>query len=160
MVENMNLHGRTKDCNANFVTTLLPTNLKTVLVVDQDLGFVFWVGRALDAMHYFAVPAKSVLDAALLIMQLDLKKVDLLMINLELTGGYDFISAMHRLLPDIRVIGIADDPLKPVNMIGVDAVRPRPDVADEAVRMEWMGWIENLMARSPQVVPIRNGTTR
>jgi ActR/RegA family two-component response regulator len=133
--------------------------VKTVLVIDQDLGFVFWIARALDAMHYFAVPARSVPDAALLIMQLDLKKVDLLMINLELSGGSDFISAMHRSRPDILVIGIVDDLLKPIKRTGVDVVRPRPVGVDEAVQIEWMEWIENFLAGSPHDVPTRVWTT-
>jgi hypothetical protein len=133
--------------------------VRTVLVVDKDLGFVFWLGRALDAMHYYAVPAKSVPDAALLIMQLDLK-VDLLMINLELSGGADFISALHRSRQDIRVIGIVEDPLRPVNILGVEGTRRRPTFIDEAVQIEWMEWIEQLMAGRPQASPIQQETRR
>jgi len=110
-------------------------------------------------MHYYAVPAKSVPDAALLIMQLDLK-VDLLMINLELSGGADFISALHRSRQDIRVIGIVEDPLRPVNILGVEGTRRRPTFIDEAVQIEWMEWIEQLMAGRPQASPIQQETRR
>src|SRR5579862_1947430 len=62
------------------------STLKTVLILDDDLRFGFWLGHLLDAATvYSALPARSVPDATLLVRQLNLK-VDVLVINLALTG--------------------------------------------------------------------------
>jgi hypothetical protein len=43
--------------------------VKTVLLVDSDLGSVFWLGHALDSAGYEALPAKVFQDAIALLVQ-------------------------------------------------------------------------------------------
>jgi hypothetical protein len=42
-----------------------PAIAKTVLIVDEDLGFVFWLGRLLTETGYQAWPARSGVEAAI-----------------------------------------------------------------------------------------------
>src|SRR5579872_1797384 len=80
-------------------------HLKTVLIIDNDLGFVFWLGHVLDAASYLAFPARSVPDAVMLVMQLGLS-VYILAINPALPGASDLIASVHRSQRDVRVVGI------------------------------------------------------
>lgn len=125
-----------------------------MLLIDDDLGFVFWLGRALDAAAFSALPARTVADAALLVLQFDLA-VDVLVINLALGGGADFIAALHRSQKDVKVVGILDEAGQPVHVPGVNAALPRPTSLDEASKNEWIQCIKRiLMQSSTQSSPI------
>jgi ActR/RegA family two-component response regulator len=119
--------------------------LKTVLILDDDLGFVFWLGHVLDAAAYSTLPAKSVPDAALLVTQLGLT-VDVLAINLALAEGLDFIAAMHRSQKDMRVIGILNDPANAINIPGVNSVHLKPSIRNEEAKIEWLQYIQSVLA--------------
>jgi len=86
-------------------------------------------------------------DAALLVMQLDLK-VNVLVINLTLTGGAEFVAALHRTQPNVRVIGVRNDPSQTVTIPGLNAILAKPTVLDEAARLEWLRGVENVLANS------------
>jgi DNA-binding NtrC family response regulator len=81
--------------------------VETILLVDDDLGFVFWLGRVLDDAGYAAFPAKSVTDAAALIVQCRLL-ADLLIINSALPGAPAFVEELRNSRPNLEVIGVAD----------------------------------------------------
>ena len=118
-----------------------------MLIVDGDLGFTFWLGQVLDAASYLALPAKSPADAALLVLQLDLR-VDVLVINLALAGAIDFIAALHRSQTHIRVVGILNDPMQVVSVPGVHATHAKPLVPDRVAQAEWLQCIEQVMQTS------------
>jgi response regulator RpfG family c-di-GMP phosphodiesterase len=120
-------------------------HLEKVLILDDDLGFVFWLGHLLDATGYSALPAKSVPDAALLLLQLD-AKIDLVVINLALAGAIDFLAALHRSQRDIRVVGILDDPVEATGLRGVNTVRSRPSVLNEPAKVEWLQCVQHILA--------------
>ncbi len=124
--------------------------MKTVLIVDSDLGFVFWLGKALDAHSYTALPAKSVPDAALLIMQLNLT-VDVLVIDVALPGAPDFITALHRSQKDVRVISTQDGDAKPFNIPGIHAVQLKPSAFGASARDEWVNRVDSVLAQ--HIVP-------
>ena len=115
--------------------------MKTVLIVDTDLGFVFWLGHILDGAAYSALPAKSVPDAALLVTQFRLT-VDVLAINPALTGSLDFIAALCRAPKDVSVIGVFNNPQQIVHIPGLNAAHPKPTVFDEMAKAEWLEYIE------------------
>jgi hypothetical protein len=122
----------------------------TVLIIDGDLGFVFWLGHLLDAEAYSALPARAVPDAALLVMQLDLI-VDVLVINLALAGADEFIAAMHRRKEGVKVIGIQKNPLTAMDIPGVNAIyHPSPNILDHMAKAEWLKCIEQVLSNSVQ----------
>ena len=118
-----------------------------MLIVDGDLGFTFWLGHVLDAAAYLALPAKSPADAALLVMQLDLK-VDVLVINLALAGAVDFIAALHRSQSNIKVIGVLNEAQQDLNVPGVHVTQSKPAIPDRAAQAEWLQCIERVLQAS------------
>lgn len=90
------------------------------------------------------MPAKTVPDAALLIMQLDLK-IDVLIINLSLPGAGDFINAMHRAHRQVSVIGISEDPPPATSIPGVSATHPKPGSIDLSAKTTWIQHIERVV---------------
>ena len=119
--------------------------MKTVLILDDDLGFVFWLGHVLDAAAYSTLPAKSVPDAVLLVTQLGLT-VDVLVINLALAEGLNFVTAMHSSQRDMKVIGVLNDPVEVTNILGVNAVHLKPSVRNEAAKVEWLQYVQSVLA--------------
>lgn len=125
-------------------------SLKRVLIIDNDLGFAFWLGHVLDAAGYSALPAKSVPDAALLVMQLQLK-VDVLAINPSLSGSADFIAALHRSQKHAAIIGVLNDPQQVVRIPGLNAAYAKPVVVDHSAKVEWLEYIEHVLYGSPSL---------
>jgi ActR/RegA family two-component response regulator len=119
-------------------------NKRTVLIIDDDLGFVFWLGHVLTAAAYSPLPAKSVPDAVYLVKQLGLT-VDVLAINPALPGGLDFISALQRSQQDIRVIGVLNDPQQVAHIFAVNAAHLKPTVFDEMAKGEWLECIDRVI---------------
>jgi hypothetical protein len=108
---------------------------------------VFWLGHLLDAASYSALPAKSVQDAALLVMQIDLK-VDVLVINLALSGAAEFIAALHRSQRDLRVIGVRDDSTEGMTIAGLNATLSKPVILDEEAKAAWLRGIGQVLMYS------------
>ena len=63
--------------------------MKTVLIIDSDLGFVFWLGRILQGAGCEVIPAKSSAEASVLLSELS-TGVDLLIVDSRLAGVVDF----------------------------------------------------------------------
>ena len=69
--------------------------MKTVLIIENDLGWVFWLGQALDEIGYQALPAKDVADAISLLRELK-SNIDVLIVNPTLKGVVPFIERLRR----------------------------------------------------------------
>jgi hypothetical protein len=104
---------------------------------------VFWLGHGLDTHGYSALPARSVADAALLSMQLDLT-INVLVINPALPGGVDFIAAIHRSQPEVRVIGILDSSSPAMSIPGVHATQAKPTSLGELIIENWVNCIDRV----------------
>src|ERR1700730_2077327 len=76
----------------------------TVLIVDEDLAFVFWLGRLLNKAGYQVWPARNGNDAAALLKELD-TGVDLLVINLN-SGGAAALIEGQRPRTNFKIIAI------------------------------------------------------
>jgi DNA-binding response OmpR family regulator len=74
----------------------------TILILDNDLGFLFWLGQALTASHCKAFPATSITEAVSLIAQFKLK-IDLLIMNPAVPGAADFMRSLRREQRHLRV---------------------------------------------------------
>lgn len=109
-----------------------------ILLVDRDLGFLFWLGRLLDQAGYQAFPAKSAPDAVALTSQMQLN-VTLLVLNCSLPGAEALV---HRLREDhrhLKVIALATPgEEQPDLTFHVDAISYRPAEANEDAKTEWL----------------------
>src|SRR5438445_4672062 len=78
--------------------------VKSVLIVDEDLWFVFWLGRLLNEAGYEVWPARSGHDAAVLMKELGAGP-DLLVINPNSSGAASFFEDQRR-RTDFKTIAI------------------------------------------------------
>jgi CheY-like chemotaxis protein len=118
----------------------------TVLIIDNDLGFIFWLGKILGEAGYLTLPAKEVSGAVELLSEYK-TKADLLVIDPSLPGALDVISTLRRSHATLAVIASSDQSQETLNLPGVDRTLPKPGCSNEALRLKWLGTIQSLLGR-------------
>ena len=78
------------------------SDVATILILDDDLGFAFWLGQTLCAPNCETLPAKNVPEAAALIGQFKLT-IDLVIMNPAVPGAADFTRGLRRQQGHLRV---------------------------------------------------------
>ena len=116
-----------------------------ILLVDSDLGFLFWLGRTLDMAGYEAFPARSIADAETLLSKLHLT-VALLVLNFSLPGAATLVATLRGACKPLRVISLVGSGEEPPNGPGVDAVCQKPAVIDENAKAEWLETVRRVLS--------------
>jgi DNA-binding NtrC family response regulator len=118
---------------------------KTILILDEDLGFVFWLGRILDKAGYRVLPARSGSDARALLSELDVG-LDVLVANPDSGGAAVFIEDQRRRAEFNLIMMHAED--EPHEMMeGVDAVMAKPETPNVESELEWVHLVEVVLHR-------------
>jgi ActR/RegA family two-component response regulator len=113
-----------------------------VLLVDSDLGFVFWLGQALDAAGFQAVPAKNVADAVSLITEHHVS-VNLVIFNAAFANAVPLLSALQS--STVKFIAVVPEGVDQGSLPGVDAIRQKPGKLNQHSRREWVNFIQNVI---------------
>ena len=120
--------------------------MKTVLLVDHDLGFAFWLGQALDRAGYETWPAHSVPAAESLLSEVRLA-VDLLVINASLPLASAFATHLGRTRADFKVIAVYEGPDDLVQPFPeASAVHEKPQTIDDVAKLEWVQLVAGVLA--------------
>jgi len=118
--------------------------MRTVLIVDRDLGFAFWLGQALDRSGYQALPAKSCEDATELLRRLNVV-IDLLVVNGSLAGAGAFADALRASQSHLNVIAVTGDGEEQRGALpGADASHRKCSRGGEASEREWLETIKGV----------------
>jgi len=122
-------------------------HVKTVLLVDDDLGFAFWLGQVLDRTGYEAWPSRSVQAAESLLAEVRLR-VDLLVVNASLHQAYAFAIRLRSTSASLKVIAVyeaSDTAVKPFSDAGA-VIRRKPQTIDASARFEWVHIVADVLA--------------
>ena len=76
-----------------------------ILIVDDDLGFLVWLGLTLSAGGFVTVPATTGLQAEQLVAELGVR-ISLAIVNLALPGMSDLVRRLKRRDPSLKLISI------------------------------------------------------
>ena len=117
--------------------------MKTILIVDRDLGFVLWLGHVLNKSGSVALPATTIAEAAEMVSLLDLR-VDVLITAPGEVGVREFVEDLRLASPDLQLVGVGsvEDPRGTPFPKAV--WKPRPQGADETTRWEWVNLIRQM----------------
>jgi len=116
--------------------------MKTALVVDTDLGFLFWLAGLLAAAGYQAYPAESVADAELLLNRIE-EGIELLVVDPRLYRAADLAVNLRQIQPSIIILALEPESgASSAELPGVKARLVRPDPANESSTLVWR---ENLL---------------
>jgi DNA-binding response OmpR family regulator len=118
--------------------------VKTILILDNDLGFAFWLGQALCEIRHNALPAKTVKDAIELLSELKCEP-DLLVANPALPGLDTFIAHLRR-ARELKVIVAVESEEQKGNLREIDCYLYKSFSRDEATRLVWLEKIQSLLA--------------
>jgi hypothetical protein len=119
--------------------------VKNILIIDHDLGFVFWLGQALDAGGYETLPAKSVSDAISLLNELRVT-TDVLIVRSTLPGAEELAAVLRRAQRNLKVIALVDegDMRRPI-FWDWDASQTKPNLPDETSRGVFLNLIQGVL---------------
>ena len=92
--------------------------LKLILIVDDDLGFILWLGHMLAAHGYPTVPATNGVEALRLVAELGIQTVDLVIANLMLPGTSELVATLRSRQGSVVVLTLAESSNRavPVNI--------------------------------------------
>jgi len=120
--------------------------MKTILIIDDDLGFVFWLGRVLAHGGYEVLPAKGFSDASTLLSDLN-AEVDLLIVNPSLPGAADFVNALRRSRPNAKIVFALDDDQPAGQIQNADIIARKLLPEDAAAATLWLRVVEQALGR-------------
>jgi ActR/RegA family two-component response regulator len=94
---------------------------KTVLILDDDLGFSMWLGRALNEANIGTLPASKAEEALAIVMDESFPRIDLMIVNFNLEGWREVLDAVAAQGGNCKVISIG-----PSGQRAVDGKLRRP----------------------------------
>jgi len=125
----------------------------TLLVLDNDLGFLFWLAMALEPCGHSVVPADTVSQANRLLRRLKLS-VDVLVVNPAVEGAARFSDDLRSRHPQLKVIALVSQEEKESELPGIraDARHTKPDLntisalegGENPAESEWARFIQQV----------------
>jgi DNA-binding NtrC family response regulator len=126
------------------------TGSPTALIVDDDVGFILWLGEMLTESGYQAVPALNCRQALTLVKKLSVR-VDVLVVNPELQGAARAMKLLASQHPKLRVVLIRDPSTPGPVPDSAHATLERPSAWEPISRPQWITQIRKVLLRSSAV---------
>ena len=121
--------------------------VKTILILDNDLGFLFWVGGLLHDAGHKPFPALSVSQAIELLGEFSLA-IDLLVANLAVSGAGDLARNLRH-ESHVRIVAVLPPGAEPEQLPpDADVAIRKPTEFDEHARSEWLDRIRRVLGEN------------
>ena len=121
---------------------------RNILIIDSDLGSVFWLGQVLDTQGWESLPAKSLPDARLLLAELKIA-IDLLIAPGSLPGVASFAETLRRSQGHLKMIGLLGDNEELSELeLQMDAWLQKPFLTDETAKCHYLELIRGVLAET------------
>ena len=120
-----------------------PSRVPVVLIVDEDLGFVWWLGQIFSQAGCQVVPALSSAQTDSLARDLNLK-VDVIVVNPELEGVSEVIGALSTARHP-KIVAIRNHNSSARGAVQADATLERPSGWGPVSEQEWLGCVRRLV---------------
>jgi hypothetical protein len=116
--------------------------MKNILIVDDDLGFVFWLGSALFSADYQPWPACHLSDVPALAGK-SAVAMDLLIVNPSLPGVSMLTALLRRSQAQLKVIRLRAE--GKVKLPDIQSRRRMPDSSGESAKREWLAAVRQTL---------------
>ena len=137
-------HRRASTLTAIYPMVQMTSATKNILIVDNDLGFIFWLGAALVGAGYRPWPACSLSDAISVANRKPLSRLHLLVVNASLPGVSKLIAHFRRTQAHLRVIALGP---QDNTLVGVTAWHSAPDTGDDSAKQELVRAVKHMSGR-------------
>lgn len=121
-----------------------PPGPPTVLIVDEDVGFISWLGEIFSEAGYRALPALSCHQAVSLIKKLKLD-VDVIAVNQRLRGISWAIGTLSSAKRPLKIVLIRNPAVDAIEVIPSHAILERPSGWDPISRADWLRKIRRVL---------------
>jgi hypothetical protein len=118
--------------------------MKNILIVDNDLGFIFWLGAALIGAGYRAWPACSPSEAISIVDRIPLTRLDLAIVNASLPGVSKLIAHFRRTQAHLSVMAVGPQGRA---LPGVSYFQATPGLIDDAAKQEWVRAVKRMSGK-------------
>ena len=120
------------------------------LIVDDDLGFVFWLGERFHEVGYQPAPALNARQAASFVKQSNLK-VAVVVVNPNLRGVRKLIKTLSQTHSHlIKIILIRDPVARTAVVIRAHARLERPSGWEPVSRHEWLRKLKRILEEAEE----------
>lgn len=116
----------------------------TVLIVDRDLGFLFWLGEVFTKAGCLAIPALDCGQAVSLMRKLSLQ-LAVVVVNPELIEVAWMIQTLRRSNGHFKVVTIVDDDPDVGNTIQAQVTLRRPRVGELISDGDWLNRVQEVL---------------
>lgn len=122
--------------------------MKNILIVDNDLGFVFWLCHVLDAAGYETVPATGIPEAVAALEKLDVW-VDVLIARRSLPGADAFAEELRSSQQgQVKTIALLDQSDEPSELIAAwDGWQVKLNVTDASAKRIFLSLVQIALAK-------------
>ena len=120
--------------------------VKTILVVDTDLGFVAYLCVTLTKAGYLALPATSADRVKPLLKELNIAHVDVLVVNLDMPDGVELAKTLSRKY--VTIIAIEGARRSELQAVQIAATLRRSEGASKAAEREWLHTLREVLGES------------
>jgi len=132
------------DQNAAILVPAPGEGMNLILVVESDLGFLFWLGSTLCAAGYVALPAENCRNAGELLNRLNVR-VHRLVVNYDMPGASELAEELRRSERHLKVLPLFDDGEVPrPTFPGADASQQKHSFRGEVSEIDWIETIESV----------------
>jgi hypothetical protein len=119
-------------------------NEAAILLIDSDVGFIFWLGKALDLAGYESLPAINIRAATELIEEHRLI-TDILVIDPFVQGALPFLFHLRQSHPSLKAVAaLPVESEKLPDLSGFEAIRRKPTRLTGDAASEWVDLIDSL----------------
>ena len=135
-----------------------PSGGPIALIVDDDLGFVWWLGERFVEAGYCPVPALYPKQAGSLVKELNLK-ITVVVVNPSLPGVQRLMKTLSRTQSPLSKIILIRDPSVPTTVsVPSHAIVERPSGLEPTSRHEWLRKLRRILGHTDQTVSITRVT--
>ena len=121
---------------------MVPTKRKpAALIVDVDVGFIFWFGEIITKAGWNLVPALNCRQGVALAVMLD-SYIDVIVVNPALIGIHEMVESLSRVHRPMVVV-VRDSKVEPG--FHADGTIDRPDMGTQLSRIEAAETVRKLM---------------
>ena len=119
---------------------------RTILIVDNDLGFLYWLGCTLSGAGYLPLPALNCEEAIHLVRRLDVR-IDLLVIDSGMPGAGELAMGLGRACEHLKIIAVAGSRKEPVTELSaVEMPRVRRACEEAGLASHWVQTVRGVIA--------------
>jgi hypothetical protein len=118
-----------------------------VLIVDRDLGFLFWLGQLLADAGYETLPAVSCAEALFHIKTFGVG-IDDVIVEEDLPGASEMLQELARVNGSLRIIFIGNPAIHIPATIPADMTIQRPRSGEPLSPEKWLMRLETVLSGS------------